>query len=303
MISADLPNFRIGINLSVLYFLFSYGMGIISYYVKGTSNDLTLTLAYLAAVATLIFFIFWLVCVGQLHRLIQKNLANDYPISPNQAVWLHLIPLYDVYWLFKWPMVLAEFIKSKTITCRIPSWALGFLLLAGISLSWFNLGAGMLILYIVGFYLAEKISLMTLQNPPSSNESPQMPHSRTVDSLMVCLLVIQGGLFLIVGIYQVVYSLSMSSSSSSIDFWNFIAFLIDLLILLLVRKHHVSVVKLITWVAIIGTLLAAWRFFIFNGYSLEIYFILIYILLVILVQTNRNNFDVRPSRSLTDKRA
>lgn len=59
-----------------------------------------------------ISFVYWLVCVHQLHVVLAHVPGWKHPISPARAVWFHFIPFYVVYWLYKWPSEVARFVQS-----------------------------------------------------------------------------------------------------------------------------------------------------------------------------------------------
>jgi len=63
--------------------------------------------------ANFISLIYWLVCVYEYHVVLAQATANAYPIKPLRAAWFHLIPIYGLYWVFKWPRELARFVNSR----------------------------------------------------------------------------------------------------------------------------------------------------------------------------------------------
>jgi hypothetical protein len=63
--------------------------------------------------ANFISLIYWLVCVYEYHIVLSEATAGTYPIKPLRAAWFHLIPIYGLYWIFKWPRELARFVNSR----------------------------------------------------------------------------------------------------------------------------------------------------------------------------------------------
>jgi len=63
--------------------------------------------------ANFISLVYWLVCVYEFHVLLMRASAGAYPIKPIRAAWFHLIPIYSLYWVFKWPRELARFVNSR----------------------------------------------------------------------------------------------------------------------------------------------------------------------------------------------
>ena len=63
--------------------------------------------------ANFISLIYWLACVYEYHVVLAQATAGAYPIKPLRAAWFHLIPIYGLYWVFKWPRELARFVNSR----------------------------------------------------------------------------------------------------------------------------------------------------------------------------------------------
>src|SRR5262249_37778954 len=47
--------------------------------------------------------VYWLVSIHKLHVVLSLVPGWRHPISPARAVWFHFIPIYNLYWLYKWP--------------------------------------------------------------------------------------------------------------------------------------------------------------------------------------------------------
>jgi len=63
--------------------------------------------------ANFICLVYWLVCVYDYHVVLAQATASAYPIKPLRAAWFHLIPIYGLYWVFKWPRELAKFVNRR----------------------------------------------------------------------------------------------------------------------------------------------------------------------------------------------
>jgi len=63
--------------------------------------------------ANFISLVYWLVCVYEYHVVLAEATAGAYPIKPLRAAWFHLIPIYGLYWVFKWPRDLARYVNSR----------------------------------------------------------------------------------------------------------------------------------------------------------------------------------------------
>jgi hypothetical protein len=63
--------------------------------------------------ANFISLVYWLVCVYEFHLVLQQASGGTYAIKPVRAAWFHLIPIYGLYWVFKWPRQMAYFVNSR----------------------------------------------------------------------------------------------------------------------------------------------------------------------------------------------
>jgi len=63
--------------------------------------------------ANFISLVYWLVCVYEFHVVLRYVSSGAYPIKPLRAAWFHLIPIYGLYWVYKWPRELARYVNSR----------------------------------------------------------------------------------------------------------------------------------------------------------------------------------------------
>jgi hypothetical protein len=57
--------------------------------------------------------VYWLVCIHRLHVVMQHVPGWKHPISPARAVGFHFVPIYYLYWIFKWPREIARFVNLR----------------------------------------------------------------------------------------------------------------------------------------------------------------------------------------------
>jgi hypothetical protein len=57
--------------------------------------------------------VYWLVSIHKLHVVLSLVPGWRHPISPGRAVWFHFIPVYNLYWLYKWPRECANFVNWR----------------------------------------------------------------------------------------------------------------------------------------------------------------------------------------------
>ena len=63
--------------------------------------------------ANFISLVYWLVCVYEFHVLLLQASSGTYSIKPLRAACFHLIPVYGLYWVYKWPREVARFVNSR----------------------------------------------------------------------------------------------------------------------------------------------------------------------------------------------
>jgi hypothetical protein len=74
-------------------------------------------------------WIYWLVCVHRLHKILDELSNGSYPNSPGEAAGKHIIPFYNLYWVFKWPADLSEYINKRGRVKMISGYMIGALIL------------------------------------------------------------------------------------------------------------------------------------------------------------------------------
>jgi hypothetical protein len=61
----------------------------------------------------LICLIYWLSCVHQVHVVLAEISNGSYPITPGKAAWYNLIPVFNLYWVFKWTSQIEKFVRAR----------------------------------------------------------------------------------------------------------------------------------------------------------------------------------------------
>jgi hypothetical protein len=102
-------------------------------------------------------WIYWLFCVYRFHTILAEISQNQYPIIGSEAVGKHFIPLYNLWWLFKWPGTLSTYINSRGRVRMIPGSVLGILLLVAVILRYVDSAIAMTLLFAVGMYMSAKL--------------------------------------------------------------------------------------------------------------------------------------------------
>ncbi|MDD5216690.1 MAG: hypothetical protein PHN49_12280 [Candidatus Omnitrophica bacterium] len=115
--------------------------------ISGEGQPLSQALNILALSVNLAGFVYWNVCVYRLHQSVLMIAGGSYPISPGKAVGFGFIPVYTLYWRFKWPAEMLTFIQTRSGTKTIPRWLPGL----GMLFSGMFLTVLPLIWYLVNF--------------------------------------------------------------------------------------------------------------------------------------------------------
>jgi len=71
---------------------------------------------------------YWCVCLYKIHKNILEMADNKYPISPGKAVGFGFIPFYSLYWIFKWPSEVVNFMNVRDKSTKLNPWLPGFIL-------------------------------------------------------------------------------------------------------------------------------------------------------------------------------
>ena len=119
--------------------------------------------------ANFISLVYWLVCVYEFHVVLMQASAGTYPIKPVRAAWFHLIPVYSLYWVFKWPRELARFVNGRLGTPLMNPGRTGFaVLVAFIVFLVLSHGFGIIALFWTASYLSRCLRYALSARPASS---------------------------------------------------------------------------------------------------------------------------------------
>lgn len=122
--------------------------------------------------ANFISLVYWLVCVYEFHLLLIDASEGSYPIKPLRAAWFHLIPIYGLYWVYKWPRELARFVNSRLAAPLMRPERTGLaIFLAFIVFLLLDRGFGMILLFWAASYLSRCLRL-ALSVPPGPPQDP-----------------------------------------------------------------------------------------------------------------------------------
>ena len=122
--------------------------------------------------ANFISLVYWLVCVYEFHVVLFYASSGTYSIKPLRAAWFHLIPIYGLYWVYKWPRELARFVNSRLPTPLMRPERTGLaIFLAFVVFLLLDRGFGMILLFWAASHLSRCLRLalsLQLGPPPGS---------------------------------------------------------------------------------------------------------------------------------------
>lgn len=99
--------------------------------------------------------VYWLVCVYRYHVVMQHVSGWKHPISPARAVGFHFIPLYNLYWVFKWPQEIAGFVNWRFGQQVMKPRMVGLMVLSAFVLRFlFDPGLGLILLFLAASYVS-----------------------------------------------------------------------------------------------------------------------------------------------------
>ena len=99
--------------------------------------------------------VYWFVCVHRYHVILAQAPGWKHPISPARAVGFHFIPLYNLYWIFKWPQEIAKFVNARLRAPVMKPLPVGIAFLGAVVLRFLDPGFGLILLFFPMSYVTE----------------------------------------------------------------------------------------------------------------------------------------------------
>jgi hypothetical protein len=126
--------------------------------------------------ANFISLVYWMVCVYEFHLVLSRATAGTYPVKPLRAAWFHLIPIYGLYWVFKWSRELARFVNSRLPTPLMRPDRTGLAVFLAFAVFLFlDRGFGMILLFWSASHLSRCLRYALTVQPASP--ASQLPFS------------------------------------------------------------------------------------------------------------------------------
>jgi hypothetical protein len=123
--------------------------------------------------------IYWLVCIHRIHKILAELTRNRYSISPLEAALKHIIPFYNLVWIFRWPAELSKYINGRGRVNIISGYGIGTMLLLALLLRLFDGAIGMTFLFGVTMYVSAKLKQhVRAGRPVTADQLPPLPDPR-----------------------------------------------------------------------------------------------------------------------------
>jgi len=119
--------------------------------------------------AYFISLVYWLVCVHQYHVLLRAASNGEYSIKPLKASLYTLIPIFNLYWSFKWPRELTYFVNGRLGAPLMKPGRTGFAAAFAFLAFVLDRGFGMILLFWIASYLSRCLRLALAVEPGSQN--------------------------------------------------------------------------------------------------------------------------------------
>lgn len=184
-LSTQLPNLRFGFGLAIALFVLEIVWGAQKELARGapgaqSAGGYAAALFFVGAIVSLAYVLY---CISAYHYVVNKVDGWSHPISPKQAAWFHFIPVFNLYWVFKWPREMARFVNWRMQSNRMSGILVGALVLIGLIGRFFDASIGLAVIVFAFAYISRCLrdafaaSPVTpeLQSAPQQSKPTQTP--------------------------------------------------------------------------------------------------------------------------------
>lgn len=127
-------------------------------------------------------WIYWLFCVYKFHEAVDRIPGYQHPITPAKAVAFHFLPLFNIYWIFRWPAALAKFVNWRTQAKIMHGWIIGILILFSVIIfNVFDSFVGAMFLFGCGWYINQRFKRAFTASPVPESAMKSQSYSRILD--------------------------------------------------------------------------------------------------------------------------
>ena len=186
---AKFPKIWLGYILAALFLILEIGEAIL--HPEASQQQVSLW----PILISLTGLVYWCICVYKIHKILLHVTDNHYPVSPARAVGFGFLPIYNIYWMFKWPSEIIHFVNSRDISKKSIVWLPGLVLLASTFAGRIDGTLGILFSFGVLSHLTNSIKKSLDNRPeilPYKDRSTRLSAGVVVAIVFLCTLPILG---------------------------------------------------------------------------------------------------------------
>ncbi|MGH9528664.1 MAG: hypothetical protein ACRD2S_01955 [Terriglobales bacterium] len=153
----SLPNLKAGFILAGIIFVAELVWGVQKELARGLPHSESAGgyAAALSLVGAIVSTAFVLHCISSYHYVLSDVEGWSHPITPRRAVRFHFIPIFNLYWDFKWPHEIAKFVNWRLQRHRMSGFLVGAWVLSGFSVgAFFDVSVGLVLILSAFAYLS-----------------------------------------------------------------------------------------------------------------------------------------------------
>ena len=145
----SLPNVWVGFLLAGAFLI---GEFFSVFLVDENALDTLLILIFIAG------WFYWIYCIHRIHRILAELTDYRYPVEPGRAAARHVFPVYNIFWLFYWPVKLSDYLNARGRVTVLSGYLLGAMLLLSWFLRFVDGAIATAVLFGVTMYISNKVA-------------------------------------------------------------------------------------------------------------------------------------------------
>ena len=103
-------------------------------------------------------WLYWIYCVHRIHRILAELTDYRYPVEPGQAAVRNIFPVYNLFWIFYWPVKLSNYLNARGQVTILSGYLIGAMLLLSLLLRFVDGAIGTAVLFGVTMYISTKVA-------------------------------------------------------------------------------------------------------------------------------------------------
>jgi len=130
-LSSRLPKLKFGFGIVAFFFICQI-VWAVQKTVHPGSSEAGGYAAALTLISAFVLAAYILHCIAAYHYALSNVEGWKHPISPRRAIRFHFIPIFNLYWNYKWPWEVARFVNWRTQRHRMSGVLVGTPVLTGV---------------------------------------------------------------------------------------------------------------------------------------------------------------------------